>query len=94
MYGIHFSTLQYHLDLQKRVSSTDAKQRENVIANAIESIDGVVLKGVEFRAALKKSQLNLKNKRALRTLNSPKKLPKTRQKVTKTPAAKTKPKRL
>ena len=34
-YGIHFSTLQYHLDLQKRVSSTDAKQR----ATAIESVD-------------------------------------------------------
>ena len=38
-YGIHFSTLQYHLDLQKRVSSTDAKQRESVIATAIESVD-------------------------------------------------------
>ena len=38
-YGIHFSTLQYHLDLQKRVSSTDAKQRECVIATAIESVD-------------------------------------------------------
>ena len=38
-YGIHFSTLQYHLDLQKRVSSTSAKQRESVIATAIESVD-------------------------------------------------------
>ena len=38
-YGIHFSTLQYHLDLQKRVSSTDAKQRESMIATAIESVD-------------------------------------------------------
>ena len=65
-YGIHFSTLQYHLDVQKRVSSTDAKQRESVIATAIESVDGVVLKGVEFREALKKRQMNLKNKRALK----------------------------
>ena len=93
-YGIHFSTLQYHLNLQKRVSSTDVKQRESVIATAIESVDGVVLKGVEFREALKKRQMNLKNKRALKTLNSPKKLPKTRQKVTKKPASKTKPKRV
>ena len=38
-YGIHFSTLQYHLNLQKRVSSTDAKLRECVIATAIESVD-------------------------------------------------------
>ena len=37
--GIHFSAVQYHLDLQKRVSSTDAKQRESVIATAIESVD-------------------------------------------------------
>ena len=80
-YGFHFSTLQYHLDLQKRVSSTDAKQRESVIATAIESVDGVVLKGVEFREALKKRQMNLKNKRALKTLNSPKKLPKGHQKA-------------
>ena len=56
-YGIHFSTLQYHLDLQKRVSSTDAKQRESVIATAIESVAGVVLKGVEFREALKKRRM-------------------------------------
>ena len=68
--------------------------RESVIATAIESVDGVVLKGVEFREALKKRQLNLKNTRALKTLNSSKKLPKTRQKVTKKPASKTKPKRL
>ena len=52
-YGIHFSTFQYHLDLQKRVSSTDAKQRESMIAAAIELVDGVVLNGVEFREALK-----------------------------------------
>ena len=38
-YGIHFSTLQYHLDLQKRVSSTDSKQKESLIATAIESVD-------------------------------------------------------
>ena len=93
-YGIHFSTLQYHLDLQKRVCSTDAKQKESVIATAIESVDGVVFNRGEFRKALKKRQMNLKNKRALKTLNSPKKLPKTRQKVTKKPASKTKPKRL
>ena len=38
-YGIHFSTLQYHLELQKRVSPTDAKLSECVIATAIESVD-------------------------------------------------------
>ena len=38
-YGMHFFTLQYDLDLQKRVSSTDAKQRESMIAAAIESVD-------------------------------------------------------
>ena len=38
-YGINFSTLQYHLHLQKHVSSPDAKQRECVIATAIESVD-------------------------------------------------------
>ena len=93
-YGIHVSTLQYPMDLQNRVSSTDAKQRESVIATAIESVDGVVLKGVEFRDALKKRQMNLKSKRALKALNCPKKLPKTCQKVTKKQASKTKPKRL